>query len=219
MDGRAPAAGDGRRATRKISLLQGLQPLQQVLLALKMADGKRIASAACRRRAGVGRSTAAVSLPGGMDGRAPAAPRSHQEAAAGVRRQRQPAVDQHQGAHRLGAIERQLQAAAASWCASVCCMPAARRRGSKHSRCFSTRRNGCASTHACAPPACSRRSRTRKQRRVCGDSDSQPLGANWPAAGARSPRGGERPGAGQRLAVAVAAHPPLLPRSPPPAER
>ncbi len=36
-------------------------------------------------------------------------------------------------------------------------------------------------------------------------------GADWPAAGARSPRGGERPGAGQRLAVAVAAYPPLLP--------
>lgn len=34
------------------------------------------ASAACRRRAGVGRSAAAISLPGGMDGRAPAAPRS-----------------------------------------------------------------------------------------------------------------------------------------------
>lgn len=39
------------------------------------ASGAR-ASAACRRRAGVGRSAAAVSLPGGMDGRAPAAPRS-----------------------------------------------------------------------------------------------------------------------------------------------
>ncbi|CDK75541.1 Possible hydrolase or acyltransferase RutD in novel pyrimidine catabolism pathway [Klebsiella pneumoniae IS22] len=32
--------------------------------------------------------------------------------------------------------------AAASRCASVCCMPAARRRGSKRSRYFSTRRNG-----------------------------------------------------------------------------
>ncbi len=39
----------------------------------------------------------------------------------------------------------------------------------------------------------------------------RPGGADWPAAGARSPRGGERPGAGQRLAVAVAAYPPLLP--------
>lgn len=35
---------------------------------------------------------------------------AHLEAAAGMRRQRQPAVDQRQGAHRLGAIERQLQA-------------------------------------------------------------------------------------------------------------
>ena len=38
--------------------------------------------------------------------------------------------------------------------------------------------NGCASTHACAPPACSRRSRTSKQRRAWGVRGRHPPAAS-----------------------------------------
>ena len=61
---------DRPEAVSALALVNGWLSLSPPLL-----PGAR-ASAACRRRTGVGRSAAAISLPGGMDGRAPAAPRS-----------------------------------------------------------------------------------------------------------------------------------------------